>query len=106
MNELMYNKLNEIQKMKPSEFAEKYLNIELLDYQKQLLDKIGESNFYINFYYPRGYSYQKRLIRYYQMCIFLSKMKEDDYIVVIKTDGWKKMNKKEFTNYLCNDYWR
>lgn len=106
MNELTYSKLNEVSKMKPSEFAEKYLNIKLLDYQKQLLDKIGDNQFFLKINYPRGYSYEKRLIRYYEACIRLSKMKNNDVIVIVKPSGWEKMNKKQFANYLCNDYWR
>lgn len=106
MNELIYKKLSEISTMKPSEFAERYLNIKLHSYQKQLLDKIGDNRFYLKINYPRGYSYQKRIIKYYEACMHLSKMTDDDVIVVVKPNGWEKMNKEEFAYYLCNDYWR
>lgn len=104
MNELTYNKLSEISKIKPSEFAERYLNIKLLDYQKQLLDKIGEHRFFLKINYPRGYSYEKRIIKFYEACTHLSKMKDDDVVVVVKPNGWEKMNKEEFANYILNDY--
>lgn len=98
--------LNKVIEMNPSEFAEKYLNIKLSNYQKQLLDKIGSRKYFIKINYPRGYSFERRIIQYYNACVYFSKMKDDDVVIVAKSDGCKQMNKKEFGDFLCNDFWR
>lgn len=99
-------RLYEITTMKPSEFVRKYLNIQLFDYQKELLDKMSANKYFLNVYYPRGYSYEKRFVRYYNMCLYLDKIKNDDFIMLASLKEWRKMNKKEFKDYLLNEYWK
>ena len=99
-------RLYEITTMKPSEFTEKYLNIQLLDYQKKLLDKMDANKYCFRINYPRGYSYEKRMIMLYNMCIHWSKMKDDDCVILVNSKGWHKMNKKELGDYLTIEFRR
>lgn len=101
MNRLTYDKLNGISKMKPSEFVENVLNIKLFNHQKFILDNYNPK---ITYYVPMRNG--KRLLKFYQACTKLSKMKEDDVIVIAKSDGCEEMNKNEFADYLMNRYWR
>lgn len=87
--------------MKLSEFIEKYTSINLYDYQKYLVDNYNLNTIY---YLPARRS-NKRLIKFYNACRYLLNMKDNDTVMVAKPDGWERMNKDEFANYLLNRYW-
>ena len=95
-----HDDLNNISKMKPSEFIEKYTNIKLFDYQKKMIDNFPKDTVYFRPARTNG----RRLIRFYEACTHLSKMKDDDIIVLMKPDGWVKLNKEGFANYLLNEF--
>lgn len=101
MKYLTYDKLNKIANMNLSEFVEKYTNINLLDWQKSLVDNYNPNITY--FLSARGGN--RRLVNFYGACRHLLNMKEDDIVMVAKPDGWEQMNKDEFANYLLNRYW-
>ena len=84
--------------MNLSEFVEKYTNINLLDWQKSLVDNYNSNITY--FLSARGGN--RRLVNFYGACRHLLSMKENDIVMVAKPDGWEQMNKNEFAKYLLN----
>ena len=101
MKDLTYDKLDKIAKMKMSEFAEEYIGVGLLDYQKSLIDNYNPN---IAYYLPaRGGG--KKLINFYSACRHFFDMKDNDVVMVAKPDGYERMTKDEFGIYLLGKYW-
>lgn len=95
-----YEKLNRIANMNLSEFIEKTTNRKLSVCEKEFLDKVANAK-----YFYSSKMNNKRLIAYYSACSHLSKMKDDEVLVVIRPNGYEKMNKERFADYLMNEYW-
>lgn len=89
-----YN-MNDIIKLNSSEFVEKYMNVKLFNYQRLLGDSLEKYRYYLP---SRGCS--KRLTRFLQMYDHLTHMKDNDIVVIVKSDENVKMNKKEFVSWL------
>lgn len=88
----------------PSNYVEELYGIKLLPNQKLFLncmDKIQNSTAFVNCKKQRY-----RYLTYLMLCMKLVGMKDDDTIAILNPSGNKILNKKEFTNWLKNEYWR
>lgn len=88
----------------PSNYTEELYGIKLLPSQKLLLncmDKIQNSTAFVN---CRRQRY--RYLNYLMLCMKLVSMKDDDTIAILNPNGDKILNKKEFIDWLENEYWR
>ena len=97
--------MNEIVKLKPSEFMEKYMSVGLHDWQKFYVDNLYDVLPKVSYCLPsRGCT--KRLERFVQMYTHLSNMKENDKVVVIRQSGNLTLNREEFTSWLAKEFGR
>ena len=101
---LKHDDLNKISQMKPSEFAEKYLGVSLFDYQKTYIDKLSSMRPTYMILPSRGCN--KRIMVFLTALQYLDGMKDEDEIIILNYKNNKKMNKKEFTEYLLTDFWK
>lgn len=97
--------MNEITKLKPSEFMEKYMSVGLYNWQKYYVDNLYDILPKVSYYISsRGCT--KQLARFIQMYTHLSNMKENDKVVVIRPNGNLVLNRKEFVSYLAKEFGR
>lgn len=95
--------ISEIVKLKPSEFVEKYMGVELHDWKRLYVDNLYDILPKVSYYLPsRGCT--KRLARFVQMYTHLSNMKENDRVVVIRPSGNLELNREEFTSWLSKEF--
>lgn len=87
--------------VKLSEFAEKYMNISLSKYQKIILDNYNPK---VSYYIPVRNN--KRIMIFYKALQQLLNMKDDDVIIIMKRDGFEKMNREQFATYLTDEFWK
>lgn len=100
MKNLTKKDLNKISKIKPAEFVEQYCGTKLFSWQKEWINSLPKVT-----HYRQSRWNGKRLTQFYYLCNHLSKMKDNDMIMLWKGNGSKLMNKDEFANYLMTEYW-
>lgn len=91
-------------KRNPANYVEELYGIKLLPSQKLLLNSMNKIQNCVAFVNCRRQRY--RYLTYLMLCIKLINMKEDDTIAIFNPSGDKILNKKEFIDWLENEYWR
>lgn len=92
--------ISEFAKLKPSEFVEKYMNVKLQTWQKTFVDNYNPK--YKYYLHSRGNT--KRIMAFIQGMTHALSMKDDDVIVVIKSDGNLELNREEFIEWLMTKF--
>lgn len=92
--------INEFAKLKPSEFVEKYMNVKLQTWQKNLVDNYNPKCKY--YLHSRGNT--KRIMAFMQGMRHALDMSDDDMIVIIKADGNLELNREEFIEWLMTKF--
>lgn len=92
--------INELTKLKPSEFIEKYMNVKLQTWQKTLVDNYNPK--YKYYLHSRGNT--KRIMAFIQGMTHALSMADDDVIVIIKSDGNLELNREEFVEWLMTKF--
>lgn len=91
--------MNELTKLKPSEFIEKYMNIKLLDYQKTFVDNYNSKCKYYS--HPR--SNAKKIRTFIQGMRYAFDMSDNDMVTIIKPDKNIRLNREEFIEWLSEE---
>lgn len=91
--------MNELTKLKPSEFIEKYMNIKLLDYQKTFVDNYNPKYKYYS--HPR--SNTKKIRTFIQGMRYALDMSDNDTVTIIKPDKNIRLNREEFIEWLSEE---
>ena len=83
----------------PSAFIEEIVGIKLLPYQKLIVDKMSKCDFTTR--YPNT---NKKYYTYISLLCHFIEMKDDDVIVIARSDKIEELNKDEFLEFLWK-YW-